>query len=167
MAIAVHSKSYEGKAVYIDDVKVEQLVDSEVVLYNTVGGDKLDPQRAFEGQPFVSFKEPTKNGYLFDGWYYDTEYKNEAKVSDKFPAGNTEITLYAKWIAAPTIGKDFTAGSFDSEIYNNGVKPYENTVADMDSAIDFTNGKSNPHFRLHQGARETVSPRFRGGDGRD
>lgn len=142
LAIAVHSKSYEGKAVYIDDVKVEQLVDSEVVLYNTVGGDKLDPQRAFEGQPFVSFKEPTKNGYLFDGWYYDTEYKNEAKVSDKFPAGNTEITLYAKWIAAPTVGKEFTAGSFDSHIYDSGVKPYENTVADMDSVIDFTNGKS-------------------------
>ncbi len=142
LAIAVHSKSYEGKAVYIDDVKVEQLVDSEVVIYNTVGGEKLEPQRAFEGQPFVSFKEPVKSGYLFDGWYYDTEYKNEAKVSDKFPAGNTEITLYAKWIAAPTVGKEFTAGSFDSHIYDSGVKPYENTVADMDSVIDFTNGKS-------------------------
>ncbi len=141
LAIAVSANGYDGKAVYIDDVKVEQLVDSDVVLYNTSGGEKLEPQRAFAGQPFVSFKEPTKSGYLFDGWYYDNEYKNEAKVSDKFPSGKSEITLYAKWIAAPTVGKDFTAGSFDGEIYNNGVNPYENTVADMDSAINFTNGK--------------------------
>ena len=141
LAIAVSSNGYDGKSVYIDDVKVEQLVDSEVLLYNTLGGEKLDPQRAFAGQPFISFKEPTKTGYLFDGWYYDAECKKEAKVNDKFPSDKAEITLYAKWIAAPTAGKDFTAGSFDSGIYNNGVKPYENTVADMDSAIDFTNGK--------------------------
>ena len=141
LAIAVHSNGYDGKSVYIDDVKVEQLVDSEVVIYNTVGGEKLEPQRAFEGQPFVRFKEPTKTGYLFDGWYYDAECKKEAKVNDKFPSDKAEITLYAKWIAAPTTGKDFTAGSFDTNIYNNGVKPYENTVADMDSAIDFSNGK--------------------------
>ncbi len=141
IAIAVCSDGYDGKSVYIDDVKVEQLVDSEVVIYNTSGGEELEPQRAFEGQRFLSFKEPVKEGYLFDGWYYDAEYKKEAKVNDKFPEGKTEITLYAKWIESPTIAKDFTAGSFDGEIYNNGTDPYENTVADMDSSIDFENNK--------------------------
>ncbi len=141
LAIAVASNGYDGKAVYIDDVKVEQLVDSEVLIYNTAGGEKLEPQRAYAGKPFVSFKEPTKAGFLFDGWYYDNEYKTEAKVSDKFPTNKDEIILYAKWIAAPTVGKDFTAGSFDSSIYDNGVNPYENVVADMDSTINFANSK--------------------------
>ncbi|MBP3390679.1 MAG: InlB B-repeat-containing protein, partial [Clostridia bacterium] len=141
LAIAVASNGYDGKSVYIDDVKVEQLVDSDVVLYDTAGGEDLTPQRAFAGQPFVSFKEPTKAGYLFDGWYYDNAYTTEAKVSDNFPNGKTEITLYAKWIAAPTAAQNFTAGSFDTNVYNNGVNPYENAVADMDSAIDFSNSK--------------------------
>lgn len=141
IAIAVASNGYDGKAVYIDDVKVEQLVDSEVVLFNTSGGEELEPQRAFAGQRFLTFKEPVKKGYLFNGWYYDAEYKNEAKLSDKFPEDKTEITLYAKWIEAPTTAKDFTAGSFDGEIYNDGTEPYENTVADMDSTFDFYNNK--------------------------
>ncbi|MBO5322245.1 MAG: InlB B-repeat-containing protein, partial [Clostridia bacterium] len=141
LAIAVSSNGYDGKSVYIDDVKIEQLVDSEVILYDTTGGEELAPQRAFADQPFISFKEPVKNGYLFDGWYYDAECKKEAKVSDKFPSDKAEITLYAKWIAAPTTAKNFTAGSFDTNIYNNDVKPYENTVADMDSVIDCANGK--------------------------
>lgn len=141
LAIAVCSDGYDGKAVYIDDVKIEQLVDSEVLLYDTNGGEELLPQRAFKGQSYLSFKEPSRKGYLFDGWYYDAECKLEAKPIDKFPEDKTEITLYAKWITEPTKGYAFTAGSFDAEIYDEGINPYENTVADMDSPIEFENNK--------------------------
>ena len=142
ICLAACSDKNSGKSVYIDDVKVEQLVDSEVLLYDTVGGEAMQPQRAFSGQRFLTFREPVKDGYLFDGWYYDDEYKTEARVSDKFPTGKSEITLYAKWIKAPTTAEDFTAGSFDGEIYDSGVIPYENAVADMDSSIEFENGKA-------------------------
>jgi len=142
LAIAVCSNGYDGKYVYIDDVKVEQLVDSEVVLYNTMGGEELEPQRAFANQPFLTFKEPVRKGYLFDGWYYDAEYKTEAKVSDKFPEKKDSITLYAKWIEEPVSADDFTAGSFDGEIFNNDVVPYPNNVEDMDSPIECENNKS-------------------------
>ena len=141
LAIAVCSNGYDGKAVYIDDVTVKQLTDSEVLLYNTMGGDKLDPQRAYANEPFLTFKEPVRNGYLFDGWYYDKEYNTEAFVYDKFPADKTEITLYAKWIKAPTSGYDFTAGSFDAEIYGKDVVPYENIVDDMDKPLNGQNHK--------------------------
>ena len=141
LAIAVASNGYDGKAVYIDDVKVEQLLDSEVLLYNTMGGSELKPQRAYKGKKYLSFKEPTKAGYLFDGWYYDTEYKEEAKLSDKFPEDKTEITLYAKWLETPTKAYNFTAGSFDKEIYNGDIEPYENNITDMDSSVDCENNK--------------------------
>ena len=141
LAIAVCSDGYDGKSVYIDDVKIEQLVDSEVLFYDTNGGEELEPQRAFKGQSYLSFKEPIKKGYLFDGWYYDAECKLEAKPFDKFPEDKTEITLYAKWIAEPTKGYDFTAGSFDSEIYDKNITPYENAVADMDSPLTGENTK--------------------------
>lgn len=136
IAIAVASNGYDGKAVYIDDVEIKQLLDSEVLLYNSVGGTELAPERAFKGEKLLRFKEPTKSGYLFDGWYYDAEYKKEAKLNDEYPEDKDELTLYAKWIEEPKAGYDFTAGSFDAEIYKEDVKPYENTIADMDSAFN-------------------------------
>jgi len=142
IALAVASEEYDGKSVYVDDVKIEQLVDSEVVIYDTMGDTELEPQRAFKGEKYLSFKEPSRTGYLFDGWFYDAEYKNEAKPYDKFPQDKSEIILYAKWVEEPTNSYNFNAGSFDKDIFNNGVEPYENTVEDMDSDIDGKNNKS-------------------------
>ena len=141
LAIAVASNGYDGKSVYIDDVKVEQLVDSEVIFYNTLCEEEISPQRAFRGETVLSFKEPKREGYLFDGWYYDSEYKNEAKTYDTFPTELEEIELFAKWTEEPTTAYDFTAGSFDAEIYNKDVTPYENVIADMDAPFDGKNNK--------------------------
>ena len=41
--------------------------------------------------------EPTRNGFIFDGWYMDQEY-NMAYT----PNVNTALTLYAKWIPKTT-----------------------------------------------------------------
>ncbi|MCF0134941.1 MAG: InlB B-repeat-containing protein [Lachnospiraceae bacterium] len=42
--------------------------------------------------------EPTRDGYTFDGWYFDSDCTDDNKVTQypaKFPAGTT--TYYAKW----------------------------------------------------------------------
>ncbi len=54
---------------------------------------------------------PTKEGYTFDGWYYDKEFTNKVTVTstgnlphtpeydeDNCQTGYKNITLYAKWI---------------------------------------------------------------------
>lgn len=41
--------------------------------------------------------DPTRDGYIFDGWYTDPEFENEWDFSkDK---AKKEMTIYAKWIA--------------------------------------------------------------------
>lgn len=135
LSISVMSENHTGSSVYIDDVEVTQCVDSEVLVYNTTGGKRIDPQRAFGGERIGHFAEPARDGYLFDGWYYDSDCKNITTVNDIFPTDKMEITLYAKWIKAPTEAYDFTAGSFDKNIYKDKVSPYTNRIADMDSAI--------------------------------
>lgn len=44
----------------------------------------------------ISFVEPTREGYVFDGWYSDSKYKNRIESISKGKSGN--LTLYAKWI---------------------------------------------------------------------
>ncbi len=45
-----------------------------------------------------SFKNPTRSGYTFAGWYSDEEFKEEVKEISAETEG--EITLYAKWLPA-------------------------------------------------------------------
>jgi len=43
----------------------------------------------------IVLKHPTKDGFVFDNWYYDSEYTNVATQISQGTTGN--ITLYAKW----------------------------------------------------------------------
>ena len=45
----------------------------------------------------ISFSDPTKSGYSFDGWYSDADYSDEV---DGIASGSTgDMSLYAKWSA--------------------------------------------------------------------
>lgn len=148
LSIALAANGNDGKAVYIDDISVEQKIESEVV--NFVDSDTENPfamfaQRGFKGKKINSLPYAEKDGYLFDGWYDTPECDGEEyKVSNVFPKESDEITLYAKWIDASKItAKDFTAGSFDADIYNEGVIPYENICeTSFDTIYGITNTDS-------------------------
>ena len=45
--------------------------------------------------PAIVLKNPTKKGYLFDGWYKDALYRTKITVIGSGRAGN--LNLYAKW----------------------------------------------------------------------
>ena len=85
-------------------------VDYKIV-YNTVGGNKIDAylHNKDEVVSDVELPVPIREGYKFDGWYYDlyltklvkAKYINEIEYTQKYyPNGCislTTITLYAKW----------------------------------------------------------------------
>ena len=45
--------------------------------------------------------EPVANGYIFDGWYRDTNFTGE-KVTELDASKTSAVKLYAKWIEAPS-----------------------------------------------------------------
>lgn len=69
-------------------------VDYVTVTFETNGGIPIDPISVVEGFSFDA-PEASKEGYLFIGWYYDSQFTN--LYEDGVDVINTNITLYAKY----------------------------------------------------------------------
>lgn len=82
----------------IDDVYLYRSDINETYAINYVldGGDNNDQNPAsYDGTQMVTFKNPTRSGYTFEGWYTDSGFTKQITLIE---AGTTgEITVYAKW----------------------------------------------------------------------
>ena len=64
------------------------------ITFDTQGGSEVKPITIAEGATITLPSNPTKEGYIFDGWYLSDEF------IEKFNATQTissDITVYAKW----------------------------------------------------------------------
>ncbi len=113
------------------DMKYIQIVsgDPATLTFETKGGSTIDPIPAAVGINFdLSYYTPTKDTYIFDGWYTDSALTN--KVTTITLAGNT--TLYAKW-------SNYCTLTFDVGVYATPIDPLtvsEGTVIDL---LEYTN----------------------------
>ena len=124
------------------------------LIYETNGGNKLENTKVCRGCAVYSdLPTPTKSGYIFDGWYYDSaltkkvETKNtsDIKVSKKYDKNNCHIgyknvTLYPKWIEKNVCKEEKTLTiSFDtlggSNIEDIKITSKEFTVFKIDPEI--------------------------------
>ena len=65
------------------------------ITFDTQGGSEIKPITIAEGTTITLPRNPTKEGYIFDGWYLSDAFV-EKFVATKTITG--DITLYAKWI---------------------------------------------------------------------
>lgn len=69
---------------------------SFTVNFNTNGGIPVPNQQTIiEGGKFSQPVTITKNGYIFDGWYKESDFSNSWNFANDIP--DTDIILYAKW----------------------------------------------------------------------
>lgn len=68
-----------------------------VITFNTNGGNVLESRTVRRGSVLGILPTPFKPGYLFQGWYYDSELTELASADD---AVNGPIVLYAQYEAA-------------------------------------------------------------------
>ncbi len=66
------------------------------ILFETNGGTALDPVFGDVGDVIEGLTEPTKENYIFEGWYKDSKFTTPYSVS-VIPSGT--VTVYAKWHA--------------------------------------------------------------------
>ncbi|MBQ7408915.1 MAG: InlB B-repeat-containing protein [Clostridia bacterium] len=72
------------------------------IKFNSNGGSEVAPIKAAKYEYFVLPAAPTKEGYVFAGWYTDKDLKN--RFIDTYLKKRRSIKLHAKW-AAP-VAKD-------------------------------------------------------------
>ncbi len=68
------------------------------ITYNLNGGvNNSSNPSTYTTADTISFKDPTKTGYIFEGWYTSSNFDVVSKISG-ITAGNAQdITVYAKW----------------------------------------------------------------------
>ena len=83
---------------------------THTVTFNSNGGSEIAPKEVVSGVKIKAPSTPTKDKYLFRGWYEDDT------LNVPFDFNNTPITsdmtLYAKWEAANSINEIRLAGDF-------------------------------------------------------
>lgn len=115
-------------------------VDGYILSYETSEGSQIDSQSYLLGEKISLPENPTKDGYIFAGWYLDEEYTSPL-TSHHLNAFifNSDMTLYAKWITQPTmINLSFNplgGTSVDSVMVSYGT-----------SILSYTTTKDNAYF---------------------
>ena len=68
------------------------------VTFETQGGSEIELLKITVGSRIEKPENPTREGYLFDGWFTDEACTKEYDFAGRV---TTNITLYAKWTAEP------------------------------------------------------------------
>lgn len=70
------------------------------VAFDTDGGSSVESQLVAIHQVATAPEDPTKDGYIFDYWYVES---NPSKAFDFATQISADVTLYAKWIDAADV----------------------------------------------------------------
>ena len=78
--------------------KDDPVISEYIVTFNTQGGSNIDALKVVEGQKVTKPQDPTKENFIFSGWYKEAacttvwDFEKETVMSN--------VTLYAKWIGS-------------------------------------------------------------------
>lgn len=107
------------------------------VTFDSNGGTALESITINEDTSLVLPTDPTKEGYTFEGWYYEEDLDTSFNKNDSI---NEDVTFYAKWTPIKTIMEflDYDGTLLQTNTYDYGT---ELTVDDSPS-VDYREGYS-------------------------
>ena len=113
---------------------VAVVITEYTVTFDTYGGnDAISPQIVKEGEKVNVPMSPTRDGYVFEGWYTELALTNRWNFDTDVVTEN--ITLYAKWTEATspvTFNVTVPAGTpIDAKVYIVGTMNNWNPSADQ------------------------------------
>ena len=110
---------------------------THTVTFNSNGGTEIAPKEVVSGLKIKAPSTPTKDKYLFRGWYEDSTFSKEFDFNTLI---TSDMTLYAKWEAANSINEIRLAGDIQYGTVSVGTLPSFNPTTTTDSiTIDETN----------------------------
>ena len=138
------------------------------ITFDSKGGSAVQPIKASAGAAITAPTDPTKDGFVFAGWYESTD--GGTTLSDKafsfsyMPA--RVFTLYAKWATADIKGKTFNKVDATIEWESEAVKQallakmemteeeYVQFVASSKITVEFAADKNTATVTYDQGPGE-------------
>ncbi|NLM32926.1 MAG: hypothetical protein GX203_01850 [Acholeplasmataceae bacterium] len=99
ISIMIKNKLNTRKYIYVD--VIERVDEEYSITYYLDGGKNHpnNPTKYTKEQLPITFYEPTKEHYIFDGWYVNASFTSE-KVTQLKTGNDGNIRLYAKWVPA-------------------------------------------------------------------
>ena len=121
---------------------------THTVTFNSNGGTEIAPKEVVSGVKIKAPSTPTKDKYIFRGWYEDSTFNKDFDFNTPI---TSDITLYANWEAANSINEIRLAGDIQYGTVQVGTLPSFNPRATTDSiTIDEVN--SNWQYKMQNGA---------------
>lgn len=110
---------YASEPVEITIPKTDEDKASFDVEFDSKDGTSIETQTITEGEKVKEPVEPTRDGYVFAGWYSDAAC---TKAYDFSEVVTEDITLYARWTAPETISsidRSYTATDDETSVAGN------------------------------------------------
>ncbi len=118
LTATIRKDTYQKVLIFV--VMAKSVATTHTVTFDPAGGTSVLSQVITHGQTLVLPDAPTKEHYVFDGWY--TSYAFDT-IWDFSSAVTSSMTLYAKWIEQFTITfEDSVGGVFDTQVVSSGDK---------------------------------------------
>jgi len=92
---------------------------SFTVKFETNGGSRISSRNIKKGISMLPPAEPTKDGYVFDGWYKDKELTEAYDFDSKI---TSSMTIYAKWTETEKAQIVLTIDKKDAVVFGEKVK---------------------------------------------
>ena len=99
------------------------------VEFDSNGGTRVESQTVSKGETATKPKNPTREGYTFNGWYLDLETKEEYDFDTEV---TEDIILTAKWTKKDNSKKDDTKTENDNSAETSSTT--ENTTSSRNTA---------------------------------
>lgn len=146
------------------DPIVNKDIDNFIISFETNDGSKVEDIKLERGSEFKAPSNPTKNGYVFAGWYSNKELTDYFEFPKKI---ESDLILYADWGTEGLEYKKLSDGTYSvssniSNILNVKIPNRHNNllVTEIDDQ-GFANSKINK-ITLSQSIRKIGSSAFKG-----
>lgn len=95
------------------------------IYFDTNGGTEVEPIKT-DGESEISMPDnPTKEGYVFDGWYWDDDVFEDRVTEESLSDVTSDVTVYAKWVE----------DKFTIEFDSNGGSEIDSVTGDIGTEI--------------------------------
>jgi uncharacterized repeat protein (TIGR02543 family) len=127
----VEALSIDGN---VDFTAVYEELNSYTVTFDSNGGSAVSSQTVYDGSLATEPTEPTKEGYIFNGWWYDgTEAAGLWDFDENTVTDN--MTLYADWIVDNSGADEVQKGNITLTLTDKNGNPLAYYPVELHSTV--------------------------------